>query len=43
MGQARPLFSFIFGLFQTNITANHCEKMSIQYTMQGFKPTTSQT
>ena len=40
-------FSFIFGLFQTNIitifTTNKCEKMSTQYTAPGFKPTTSRT
>ena len=37
-------FSFIFGLFQTNVdiifTMNQCEKMSNQYTAPGFKPTT---
>ena len=37
-------FSFIFGLFQTNIitifTTNICGKMSIQYTVPGFEPTT---
>ena len=44
MGQPRPLLSFIFGLLQTNIitifTTNICEKMSIQYTVSGFEPTT---
>ena len=38
-GPAPASFSFIFGLFQTNIT-NICEKMSIQYTVPGFEPTT---
>ena len=36
-------FSFIFWSFQTNITiftTNICEKISIQYTVPGFEPTT---
>ena len=36
--------SFIFGLFETKIntifTVNKCEKMTIQYTVLGFEPTT---
>ena len=39
------LFFVYFRYFQTNNTifaANHREKMSIQYTAPGFKPTTSQ-
>ena len=43
-GQPRPLLSFIFGSFQTNINTidatNKCEKMSIQYMVPGFEPTT---
>ena len=42
--QRRPLLLFIFGLFkQTSsqyFTTNTCEKMSIQYTVPGFKPRT---
>ena len=41
-GPLRPLFR-LFLCFQTNITiltANKCEKMSIQYTVLGFEPTT---
>ena len=36
-------FSFIFGLFKQTLqffTTNICEKMSIQFTVPGFKPTT---
>ena len=42
MAHPRPLFIY-FRLFQTNITiftTNKCEKMSIQYTVLGFEPTT---
>ena len=42
MGQPRALFVY-FWSFQTNniiFTTNHCEKLSIQYTELGFKPTT---
>ena len=42
MGQPRPLFH-LFSSFQTHITiftTNKCEKMSIQYTVLGFEPTT---
>ena len=42
MGKSRPLFVY-FWSFQTNIsifTTNICEKMSIQYTVPGFEPTT---
>ena len=41
-GQPRPLFH-LFSSFQTHISifaANKCEKMSIQYTVPGFKLTT---
>ena len=40
------LFFIYFWSFQTNntiFTANRCEKMSIQYTALGFKPTAFQT
>ena len=43
VGQPRPLLWFIFGLFKQthyNFTTNICEKMSIQYTVLGFEPTT---
>ena len=43
MGYPRPLFRFIFGLGQKNITNfynNQCEEMSIQYMVLGFEPTT---
>ena len=39
-------FSFIFGLFKQTLqffTTNICEKMSIQFTVPGFKPTTFST
>ena len=43
MGQPRPRFR-LFWSFQTNMitifAANICEKMSIQYTVPGFEPTT---
>ena len=46
MGQSRALFQ-LFSSFQTNIitilTTNQCEKMSIQYMVLGFKPTTFRT
>ena len=41
-----PASSFIFRLFKQTIqffTTNQCEKRSIQYTAQGFEPTTSWT
>ena len=41
MGHSRPLFH-LFSSFQTNITiitANKCDKMSIQYLVLGFEPT----
>ena len=38
----RPLFG-LFSSFQTNITTNLCENMSIQYTVLGFEPTTFRT
>ena len=44
MGQ--PWTIFVFWSFQTNDTifrTNQCEKMSIQYTVPGFQPITSQT
>ena len=43
-GSTLVSFSFIFGLFQTNntfFTTNQRENISIQYTAQGFEPTTS--
>ena len=44
MGQPRPLLSFIFGLFKHTplqfFTTKIIEKMSIQYTVLGFEPTT---
>ena len=45
-GPTPASLSCIFGRFQANNTifqTNHYEKMSIQYTVLGFKPTTSQT
>ena len=44
MGHPRPLFC-LFLSFQTNIifATYICEKMSIQYTVQGFKPTIFRT
>ena len=40
-GPTLAYFSFIFGLFKQTLqffTTNICEKMSIQYTVPGFKP-----
>ena len=45
MGKPRPIFR-LFSVFlnkQYNFTQNQGEKMSIQYTVLGFEPTTSQT
>ena len=45
MRHPRPLFH-LFSTFQTNsttFTTNQCEKMSIQYTVLGFEPTTFAT
>ena len=45
-GPTPASISFIFGLIQTKnkiFTTNQSEKMSIQYTAPGFKPTTPQT
>ena len=45
MGKPRPIFR-LFSVFlnkQYNFTTNQGEKMSIQYTVLGFEPTTSQT
>ena len=42
VGHPRPLFN-LFLYFQTNITiftTNKCEKMSMQYMVMGYKPTT---
>ena len=42
MGQPRPRFN-LFSSFQkhfTIFTINKCEKMSIQYPVLGFEPTT---
>ena len=42
-GPTPASFSFIFGLFKQTLqifTTNICEKMSIQYTVLGFEPTT---
>ena len=42
MGQPRPLFVYFrsFKTKITNFTTNLCEKMSIQYKVPGFEPTT---
>ena len=42
LSQPRPHLSitFVFSNKNTIFTANKCEKMSIQYTMLGFEPTT---
>ena len=43
MSQPRPLLLFIFGLSNQhhyNFATNICEKISIQYTVPGFEPTT---
>ena len=45
MGHRRPLFR-LFSSFKTDITifiTNVCEKMSIQYLVLGFEPTTFRT
>ena len=42
MGQPQPLFVY-FRSFQANKQYNVKNVMNIQYTVPGFKPTTSQT
>ena len=47
MGQPRPVFSFIFGLFKQTVQfllqTNVKYVMSIQYTAPGFEPMTFST